>query len=444
MNKVLVLLMGLFALCSFAHGIDGQYQNNTGEKIVISGNRLFYIARNEASLQWWEKDTLAVCEVKKVDESLLEVNSVSFSNTTPSVEYLHEERDDDSVKVHFIMPYSWGDLEISVYVDYSTLAYKNANHTNDVIVPKCRRLHCCIRPTTRIAEHEKNKVYGKIYYEPFFMPEGYLEADPESNKIDVRLPELDNYFFSRYYVNHEYIYQEEDCLHWRGKTFKKTGDGNGYASPIQTLRETKDIEGVYVGQYSDKIEIADAHFFLIDKDSPHFPQYSDDTLVVCDVRRITDHIVEISNKQQFEEYEKRIQISCIDSENGRPIPSDSILVHFNYPYNSVPPLKICIYTESDTITCNRNHEVCIPVSARSFRCSVSPMWYRSFSVYNTYDGCLSYSSPIFDVKPSTRKIEVNMPSLDDAFFERYYITSEYLHIKGGSIYWRGEEYKNNK
>ncbi len=437
----LFLLILLFIPCIFAQGIEGLYLSDTGERIVISGNKLYYMAKDKFPLQWWEKDTLAVCDVRMVDETLLEINSVSSNNTAPSVEYLSEERNDDSVRVHFIMPYSWDDLVVSVHTDYSTLAYRNVNHANDVIVPRCKKLQCSIRPTVRIAEHEKDKTYGQLFYEPFFLPEGYLELDKKSNRVDIKLPEVDNYFFSRYFVNHEYIYKEEDCLHWKGKIFKKNGDRNHHTSPLLTQGKTKNIDGVYVGQYGDRIEITNGHFCLIAKDSPHFPQYSDNTLAMCDVRRIDDHIIEISNKQLHEEYEKGIKASCIGSANGLSIPVDSILVHFNSPYHSVTPLKICIYTESDTITCDKNHEAYIPVSAKLFRCSVSPMWYRSFSIYNTYDGSLYYSSPTFDVKPSTRKIEVSMPALDDAFFERYYITSEYLYIKGHSIYWRGEKYK---
>lgn len=440
-NIVFLLLVVLYAPHSLAQGIEGQYKNDAGERIVVSGNRLYYIARDKYPLQWWEKDTLAVCAVRRVGKSLLEVKSLCPVDIIPQVEYLHEERSDDSIRVHFIIPYGWDDLEISVYEDYTTPTYKNVNHNNDVMVPKCKKLLCSMRPTERIAEHERGKIYGRVGYEPFFMPDGQLELDHRSNRVDVRLPEVDSYYFSRYHVNHDYIYQKEGCLYWKGKVFKKTDESNNLVYPLPTQSGAKDVDGVFIGQDGDRIEIADGHFRLIAKERPHFTLYSNDTLAVCDARRIDNHVIEISNRQMMEDSEKAIKVLCSDADSGRFVPADSIFVHFDYPYKGMVPLEISIFTESDTIKCNRNHDACIPVTVKSFKCSVRPEWYRSFSLNNTYEGCLYYSSPVFEVRPSTRRIEVSMPALDDAFFERYYITSEYLYVKGRSIYWRGKRYK---
>ena len=89
---VLLLLIVLFGPCSYAQGVDGQYLDDIGERLVIIDNKMYCIARNELPLQWWERDTLAVCEIKKVGASLLEVNSVSspsFADTlnTPIILY---------------------------------------------------------------------------------------------------------------------------------------------------------------------------------------------------------------------------------------------------------------------------------------------------------------------------------------------------------------------
>lgn len=210
--------------------------------------------------------------------------------------------------------------------------------------------------------------------------------------------------------------------------------------PLLLFGGQKDIDGIYIGkEFGDTIEISDGTFYLKAFENNHLALYYCNTLAICDIRWIDRHVMEISNKKRLKEIEEEVSISCINDEQNSHL-NDSILVDFAIPYNNKVPLIISIYTESDTITCINSRKAYIPASAKKIKCLVKPLWYTSMNTYDTYEGCLYYSSPSLEIKPSTKKIEISMP-LDNAAFERYYIMSEYIFLKRNCLYWRGECYK---
>lgn len=221
-RMVFIILISFLCLYSSSQEIEGKYINDIGETIVISKNKLYYIARKTPHLEWWEKDTLAICKIKKSERFIYRATSLPQIQKAPSVECTYEERGDDSICVNFVVPYNRRDLEITVNVDdnYAT-AYKNVDYAHSVMIPRSKRLSCSIRPTQWIAEHEKAKSYAYNCYFPFFQPDGQLALDPEINRVDIKIPELNDYFFAKYFVIDEYIYIKNNCLHWKGKTFNK-------------------------------------------------------------------------------------------------------------------------------------------------------------------------------------------------------------------------------
>ena len=211
--------------------------------------------------------------------------------------------------------------------------------------------------------------------------------------------------------------------------------------PILVFGKQRSIDGVYVGKDSgDTIEISNGTFYLKAFKNNHLSLYYSYTLATCDIKRMDNHIIEISNQQLFNKYEEDVKISFINNESTSII-DDSILVKFDIPYNHTIPLLISIYTESDTITCGNAREAYIPAATKRIKCTVRPLWYASTSIDNTYDGCLYYTSPTLEIKHPCKRIDISMHSLDNTAFERYYIVSEYIYLKRKCLYWRGERYK---
>lgn len=220
-KTALLILISFLCLNSFAQKNEGKYLNDIGETIEISRNKLYYIARKTIHLKWWEKDTLAICNVKRVGRNVLKVTSIPQFPQKPSVDCVYEERGDDSIKVNFVMPYNRDDLEITIDVDDYTRRYQNTNHTHSLMIPRCKRFSCSIRPTKWVAEHDTAKTYGHNSYSPFFLPDGQLTIDPGINRVDIEIPELNNYYFAKYFIKDEYILIRDGYLHWKGKIYKK-------------------------------------------------------------------------------------------------------------------------------------------------------------------------------------------------------------------------------
>lgn len=224
-NVCLFICLWVSCISIFSKGLDGTYINIYGERIVIDNDMLYLIARERAhSSQWWEKDTLATCIMKRINESILEVNSVDpVLYRTWSIESLYEERGDDSIKVNFIIPYSWNDLDIFVGIMPHYRDYKNHNHEKFVMIPRCKELDFEIGPTKMLVEHRPGISDGRVCFYSYELP---IENDniiikDGVNRIDIKIPRMDNYFFSRYYVMDEYIYVKGKSLHWKGKVFKR-------------------------------------------------------------------------------------------------------------------------------------------------------------------------------------------------------------------------------
>ena len=90
----------------------------------------------------------------------------------------------------------------------------------------------------------------------------------------------------------------------------------------------------------------------------------------------------------------------------------------------------------------------------------NPLWYNdtkrfSFSIeptlkrpIHTVEGqsygivCLA---PIpINIEPSTNKIYISLPTLDNHFFEKYYIKSDYVYYDENIIKWKGNIYVKRK
>ena len=222
--KIKILFFLLFAcLPSFSQSIDGRYQNDEGERFIVSGEKMYLMSPVDSCRYGF--DTLAICSIKNAGENNYKVKAINRDDCykTWSVKKSYEKRDDDSVKIYFIMPYKHKDLDIWVgYNASKDVLYRvNVNGDNKVTIPKCSRYIFCIHPTVLPKVHCGGTTIERKSYSSIFFYYSELSIDKETNRIDIFLPEINDIFFSRCKVKCPYLYVKGKNLNWDGKVFKK-------------------------------------------------------------------------------------------------------------------------------------------------------------------------------------------------------------------------------
>ena len=48
-----------------------------------------------------------------------------------------------------------------------------------------------------------------------------FEIEENVNRIEIKIPKLDDYFFAKYHVYSDYIYVKDNELYWKGNVYKK-------------------------------------------------------------------------------------------------------------------------------------------------------------------------------------------------------------------------------
>ena len=181
-------------------------------------------------MQDTETDTLANCTFEKVDKNVLLLNSDdSKLYDTWYVEQSKEDRSDDSIRVNFIFSYDWGDLEIHAYVSGYSNAFHNKNGEKTLMIPKCdkygypiKEFGFSIRPTEYIAIHSLGNSYARQYFDSLLLNSlKDIKIEEGTNRIDLNIPAIDDWFFARYHVIDEFAYIKGNKIHWHGKVYEK-------------------------------------------------------------------------------------------------------------------------------------------------------------------------------------------------------------------------------
>ena len=183
-----IILLIMFRSSLSAENLDGEYFAEDGGKVVISNSMMYYIEHNNHNPLWYN-DTLAVCKIEKIQDHF------------------------------FIYPYDRNDLIHLIYIDTKEYRY---NKKNIRIPISAKRFSFSFDPTTRLPIHTvKGQSYGIVRFLP--IP---FDIEPNTNRIEISIPALDNHFFERYYVKGEYVFYNDKIIKWKGRTFKKTNFQN--------------------------------------------------------------------------------------------------------------------------------------------------------------------------------------------------------------------------
>ncbi len=200
------------------NSLSGVYYSELGTKIEIKNGKFIYTEHQE-HLPVWYNDTLAVCNLKQVGKQVWEISSLdSFYDIFRTMEIVpsYYKKQTDSIKVVFLFPYHLNDLRISIYVNNQT--YSNKCDSLCVYIPRgtSKITFCISRKGGNVIHTVYGQSYGVRYIHSF-----EENIDSNADCITIKLPLFDNSFFEKYFIPREYIYIEEDTIHWKDMDFKR-------------------------------------------------------------------------------------------------------------------------------------------------------------------------------------------------------------------------------
>lgn len=206
----------------------------------------------------------------------------------------------------------------------------------------------------------------------------------------------------------------------------------------------KELSGYYYSKSGTYIEIKNNMFKLIMPNNAINGWYSN-VMAEGIIKQVSTSFIELNTDKDFMiEAIKNIEISQrIDS-----VVADSIKVRFLIPYQR-SKLKISISTNNfrtfELDYSDNNKELNIPSDVKSISFYISPDYIQAHTSEGLFYGTVGFDSMIeYPVENYANVLEIQIPSLNDSFFETYRIKGDYAQIVNDSIIWKGEVYKKSK
>ena len=193
------------------------YTSDNMEKIIIKNDTLYLVVYQPHLILFWN-DTIAVCKVERLAESLLRVSSFYTTDDMEKdviVDFNYESNKSDSIQIKFDIPFDLYDLDIAVFGEGIKECKRKSNNIF-LISRKERFFNFCIAPKDYLPHSIEGSFYGLLYY----MSSG-IDLKEDTDSVYITIPFINNAFFQRYYIKEDYIYIEGDMLHWKGKVYNK-------------------------------------------------------------------------------------------------------------------------------------------------------------------------------------------------------------------------------
>jgi hypothetical protein len=208
----------------------------------------------------------------------------------------------------------------------------------------------------------------------------------------------------------------------------------------------RDLTGIYCNyDYSYgciKIE-NDKFYFIIKHD--YTPFWCADTLANATFKRVDDNFIELNSTPPYILAQKGFNIvQSFDSTI-----QDSIKVSFSIPNfgECGGDLDIKLWTDRNKVFKfiysefpDNNKELMLPNYTKTISLNISPQYSReSHRGRGLYYGTLYYSPrETITVEKNVNHILIEIPAIDGAFFERYYLMGDYAKVSNDTITWKGE------
>ena len=213
--------------------------------------------------------------------------------------------------------------------------------------------------------------------------------------------------------------------------------------------------GIYAQQiksYEDEsgfeIIINDSLFYYIENQHPSSPIWYNDTLAKCTIKRINDEFMELNSPYPYQLLFSGYNILKRTVGN---VGKDSIKICFQMAYDR-GPLNISILSRDsyypfkwknyDWKFSQSNSQITLPKTFESFSYTISPDQKNQVihEVLGINYGILFIQDYDILVEKDVNYIQINIPSLTNSFFEKYYVKKEYARIIGDTIFWKGRTF----
>lgn len=201
----------------------------------------------------------------------------------------------------------------------------------------------------------------------------------------------------------------------------------------------KKIDGKYYHEYGTYIEIIDDHFKMI---SPNSNVYYSNILAEGIIKPVDKNFIELNSQEEpFIEATKSLKIK---KETDASLSNDSLKIKFSIPYTNdnliiiifTPNFKQFRFNYSST-----QSEFTIPFQGGSISFLIYPSYTVPHTPEGSFYGVLEYNTLEFDIKRNINYVEVDIPAINNSFFEKYYFNGEYARIIDNKIIWKGKVYK---
>ncbi len=197
---------------------------------------------------------------------------------------------------------------------------------------------------------------------------------------------------------------------------------------ITTFGKTKPLGKIlYEGSWGNVIVIENDKFYFISPVDGHYWIPITDTLAVCDITWINDSIIELNSSPEYQLANQKVDLS---EEYDKSI-GNVTKVEFDIPGLIIKP-SITIYADNGqryTIKYENSRNITLPDSIRSF--------YYVVRRKAAEEGYLYYQSTNISVTEGHNHLRISMPTISDAYFDRYNVKGEYAIITKRYFKWRG-------
>ena len=189
------------------------------------------------------------------------------------------------------------------------------------------------------------------------------------------------------------------------------------------------------------IDIVDSNFYYIEKEY-HMPRYFTDTLAICKWEWVDKNLIKINSRNPLFTALSSMKVSqAVDNTLH-----DSIMIVFKMPNSSI--LRVEIYDNKFKTHVFKysktNKGIKLPIGIKGFSfaiCNESLLEHN----YGKFNGIVSFSIiDDIEIEKGKNLINVDIPAIDDTYFERYYVIDEFVYIKDNCIYWQGQKFKKRK
>jgi hypothetical protein len=201
--------------------------------------------------------------------------------------------------------------------------------------------------------------------------------------------------------------------------------------------QKRDISGSYYAA-GQRIIVANDSLKLEFTGQPSVPSR---VLAETTFKWVDKNFIEINSTPPYILLHKRMKIE----RSMDPTITDSLKLLFYFPnytnnhYDDVS-LKVSIFSDKNyNLTYSENNNnLMVPIPKISDHIIISienPIYYGELD--GSFYG-FRYVSMVYAIDKNVNNISIEIPAIDNSFFEKYYVKGEYARVFGNKIEWKGE------